>query len=359
MRVLNVQLKHTHGGNPQVCLNYTQVLRAAGNEVFVLVNPAEPFIEQNKAFGAEVMVAKRIGDFGSYDLLTILYFKKVISQVRPDVIIAHEGRSAALMKRAAGSLVPVIDVNHGRSAKQSRLTDATIVTNSSQLKHTRAFLGESRLVYNVPNSIDLSGSAVPQFPKEWHNPPVIGTIGRLVKDKALDVFIEALKILKEQNVAFTSIMAGEGEERASLENQISEYGLGEVATLPGWAKKPDEFYSKIDIFCFPSRKEEFGLVMLEAWKNGLPAVVSDADGPADIANANSDALVVPKENPQELAGALRKVIKNKKLADGLAVAGYNRLKEKYDVQMVARQLQGIIEEVLAQKTSKNKGRKAA
>ena len=37
MRVLNVQLKHIHGGNPQVCLDYSRVLKHAGNEVFVSI----------------------------------------------------------------------------------------------------------------------------------------------------------------------------------------------------------------------------------------------------------------------------------------------------------------------------------
>lgn len=359
MRVLNVQLKHTHGGNPQVCLNYTQVLRSSGNEVFALVNPEEPFIEEHQAAGAEVIIARRLGEMGSYDIFTICHFKKIISQIKPDIIIVHEGRSAALMKRAAGKSVPVVDVNHGRSARQSRLTDATIVTNSSQQKNTINILGEQHPVYNLQNSMDLSGHTEPQFPKNWSEPPVIGTISRLVKDKGLDVFIDALNVLTRRGIKFKAIIAGEGEERKLLERKIFEFRLGEVVTLPGWAKNPDEFYQQIDIFCFPSRKEEFGLVLLEAWKNGLPAVVSDADGPADIVTPNVDALVALKENPADLAIALTTLLTDKNKADEIAKAGYKKLKAKYDIPVVAVKLQNIIEEITEKKYGKKKFRKAA
>ena len=78
MKVLNLQLKHIHGGNPQVCLDYTRVLAAAGNDVMVLTNPADPFLDTHKMSGAIVVAAQRLGELGSYDLFTILYFKKII-----------------------------------------------------------------------------------------------------------------------------------------------------------------------------------------------------------------------------------------------------------------------------------------
>lgn len=359
MKILNVQLKHIHGGNPQACLNYTQLLRTAGSEVSVLLNPAEPFIDRHKALGAEVLLSKKLGELGSYDIFTIYYFKKVIAHVRPDVIITHEGRSSVLMKRAVGKNIPIVDVNHGRGARQSRMTYATIVTNSSQLKSSCAVLDKNHMVYKFPNSIDLSSHVAPEFPKAWNALPVIGSIGRLVSDKGLDVFIDALNLLNERGVKFKAIIAGEGEERKMLERKISEFNLGEFVSLPGWIKNPDEFYKTIDIFCFPSRKEEFGLVLLEAWKNGLPAIVSDADGPADISTAGVDALIVEKENPTELANALSELLNDKAQADKLAINGYKKLKKKYDIQVLAGRLQAILEEVTgkcSKKIRKNQGK---
>lgn len=346
MKVLNVQLKHIHGGNPQVCLDYTRALKSAGNDVTVLTNPLDPFLDKLAATEAKVIKSEKLGKLGSWDIFSILYFKKIIRQEKPDVIIVHEGRSAALMKRAAGSSIPVIDVNHGRSPKQSQAMDATIVTNSFRLKSNKDFLGEAHPVFYVPNSMYLKDHVKPQIPRERNNPPVIGTIGRLVSDKALDIFVEALAIIDKRGVEFTVKMAGEGEERASLTAQIAKHRLQDKIEMPGWVTDTDAFYKTIDIFCFPSRKEEFGLVLLEAYKHGLPAVVSDADGPADIAENDKDALVVPKENPEKLADALQMALENKEKADKLAQGGYDKLIATYDVPRVGEKLQGVLEEVV-------------
>ncbi len=344
MRVLNVQIKYMHGGNPQVCLDYTRVLINAGNEVTVLTNPQDPFLEKHKAIGAEVIKSKKNGSRGSYDILSILYFKKILAQVKPDVVIVHDGRSAPLMKRAAGKNYRVIDANHGRSPKQSKKTDATIVTNKKQFERNLEFFsGINHQVFYLPNSIDLSNHTKPKFPKKWQSPPIIGTIGRLVSEKGLDIFIDALAILKNRGVDFKVKMGGDGDKKTEIEKQIADNGLKNFVDMVGWIKNPDEFYQSIDIFCFPSRREEFGLVLLEAYKNGLPAVVSDAEGPFDIVKDGVDALMVPKENPQMLADALEKVIKDKKLADSLAKAGYEKLINQYSVPVIAGQLQDILE----------------
>ncbi len=345
MKILNVQLKHVHGGNPQVCLNYTQLLRCSGNEVVTLLNPAEIFIKEHQAAGAEVVIAKRLGNMGPYDILTILYFKKIIAQIKPDIIITHEGRSSALMQRSAGNRIPVIDVNHGRSPKQSIKSRATIVVNKPQFNATRALVHSDHLIYSLPNSIDFSNHIPPQFPKTWHEIPVIGTIGRLVKDKGIDVFLDAIDILNKRGSKFKVIIAGEGEERQYLEQKTTQLNLNDIVTMPGWIKNPQEFYTKIDIFCFPSRKEEFGLVLLEAWKNGLPVVVSDADGPTEIVTPGVDAIVISRDNAFELANGLARFLSDKAMADKMAIAGYNKLLEKYDNIVVAKQLNGILEEV--------------
>jgi glycosyltransferase involved in cell wall biosynthesis len=329
--------------------------------VFVLVGPKEPFMDAQEAAGAKVLVSKRLGELGPYDLLTIMHFKKIIDYVKPDVILAHEGRSAALMRRAAGKSVPVVDVNHGRSARQSRATYATIVINTVQLRNSRNILASEHMVYNLPNSINLANHTPPQLPKNWNEPPVIGTMSRLVKDKGLDVFIDALNLLNRRGTKFKVLIAGEGEERPTLERKIFEFRLGEFVKLTGWCENTDEFFQNIDIFCFPSRKEEFGLVLLEAWKHGLPAVVSDTDGPSDIVTNGIDAIIARKENPAELANALSDLLKNKAKADRLAANGYKKLKDRYDIPNLANQLQEILEEVVGKRPVKirSKARKAA
>lgn len=345
MKILNVQLKHIHGGNPQASLDYCRAFKQAGNEVTALVNPSDPFIKKLSDIGVNVILSKRLGDLGPYDIFSTLYFRKIAARTNPDIIIVHEGRSAALVKRAVGYRIPIIDVNHGRSPKQSRDMDATIVINHFQEKRYNDFFKGVHKVFYIPNFLCLDRYEKPRFPQKWNDPPVIGMIGRLVVDKAVDVFIDALAILNDKSVNFTATIAGDGEERASIFKQIKENRLEDKVAMVGWINIPDEFYKKIDIFCFPSRKEEFGLVLLEAYKHGLPVVVSDADGPSEIVENGKDAIMVPKENPEALAAALQTVLQNKKKADSLAKSGYEKVISMYAIPVVAKSLQAVLEDV--------------
>jgi glycosyltransferase involved in cell wall biosynthesis len=345
MRVLNVQLRYIHGGNPQVCLDYTYALKKSGNEVFVLTNPADPFFDQHHAIADGIIASKKF-KFGAYDIFSMIYFRRLIKKINPDIIIAHEGRTAILLKRAAKKSCKVVDVNHGRGSRQSQKMDATIVINNSQLARSKEILGENHRVFCVPNSINLEGYTPPKMPIAWRSTPVIGTIGRFVNDKAFDVFIEALALLDKRGVKFSAKMAGCGEERKALETLIIKHNLQEKISMPGWVKNPEEFYKTIDLFCLPSRREAFGLVLLEAFKHGLPAVVSDAEGPAHIVENGKDAMMVPKEDAESLANALQELLENKEKADSLAHAGYQKLILKYDIPVVAKCMQAVLQEVV-------------
>ena len=52
-----------------------------------------------------------------------------------------------------------------------------------------------------------------------------------------------------------------------------------------------DFFAGLDVFALPSRSDSFGLVLLEAWANGLPNVAYRAGGPADIIRHDIDGLL--------------------------------------------------------------------
>lgn len=345
MHILNAQLTYTYGGNPQVCLDYTRMLTSAGNCVTVLLNPKDPFITEHKETGANVIIAKRLGALGPYDLLSVLYFKKILSKVKPDLVVVHEGRLTSLMKMAIGKLdIPLVDVNHFRSPKQSIHTNATIVTNTARLREYKKLLGESRLVYHITNALDAKGSSKP-IRKTRNAIPVIGVMSRLVHHKGIDVFIEALAILNQRNIAFYAKIVGDGEERAILEAQIIKHKLTDKVSMPGYEKDLDKFYKSIDIFCLPSRQEEFGLVVLWAYKYGIASVVTNTEGPSDIAENNKDALIVETENPLKLADALQELLLNEDKANAITLKAYEKFIQQYSIPVVANNLNHVLQDI--------------
>jgi len=346
--VLNVSLSHVHGGGPQVCLNYSKMLRAQGYRVTALLRPDDPVIERHQNAGARVITEERLGQCAPHNVFARHYCKKLLRRIEPDIIIAHDGRSTAFMSAVSGN-IPVVDVNHGRGVKPSLKTDATFVLNHTQYNLTNASLAERGHIYLIPNMLKFqAGHTFPTRP-DFRQPPVIGALGRLVKDKAYDVLIQAIYLLNIKGVPCRLLIGGEGEERAHLEELIDRYNLREQVTLAGWINDPALFYRDLDIFCVPSRYESFSLVLLEAIQAGLPVVVSNTEGPASIITHVTNGMMVKKEDAPSLALALRTVIEAPEEAKERAKEAYDMIKRQYAMETIGNQLHLAISNIMADK----------
>jgi glycosyltransferase involved in cell wall biosynthesis len=108
---------------------------------------------------------------------------------------------------------------------------------------------------------------------------VIGFFSRLVMEKGLDVFSDAIDELRRKNVAYRVLVVGDGPARDWFENRLPE------AVFTGFLSGADlaRAVASMDVLFFPSVTETFGNVTLEAMACGLPVVAAAATG--------SDALV--------------------------------------------------------------------
>lgn len=104
--------------------------------------------------------------------------------------------------------------------------------------------------------------------------PVIAFVGRLVREKRLDILIEVMARLKAAGLAHRTLIVGDGPDRAMLERGLPEATFTGFLTGDALATA----YASADIFLFPSDTESFGSVTLEAMASGLPAVCADAIG---------------------------------------------------------------------------------
>ena len=94
------------------------------------------------------------------------------------------------------------------------------------------------------------------------------------------------------------------------------------------AQKRD-FYAAIDVFALPSRSDSFGLVLLEAWANGVPNVAYRAGGIADVIRDGRDGLLATCGDIERLSTALAKLMEENGLRERLGKAGQNRLPAEF------------------------------
>ncbi len=77
-----------------------------------------------------------------------------------------------------------------------------------------------------------------------------------------------------------------------------------------------------DVFILPSRKEGFGLVIIEAMASGLPVIASNLDGPAELICTEENGLLFEPENPEHLASLIIRLHKDVGFRNSLAQKGY-------------------------------------
>ncbi len=136
------------------------------------------------------------------------------------------------------------------------------------------------------------------------------TVCRLVRQKRLDMSIEAMRLLKERYAGNRQIrwyVLGEGENRKDLEKQIRKEGLSEDFILPGEKENPFPYFREADIYVHCTGFEGKSLAVAEAQILGKPVIVSDVSGNREQVENGVDGLVVPLES-RDIADAVERLI---------------------------------------------------
>lgn len=117
------------------------------------------------------------------------------------------------------------------------------------------------------------------------------TVGRLVSQKALDIAVDAMKILKETGKDFRWYVLGDGEMRKSLEEQIRSYGLSEEFILLGTVANPYPFYKQCDLYVHTARYEGKSIAVEEAQVLGCAIVATNYAGVEEQIENGVDGIV--------------------------------------------------------------------
>lgn len=181
---------------------------------------------------------------------------------------------------------------------------------------------------NLPNNTDLRRQySIPQ------NSIICIAVGRLVAIKGFDILIQTAHLLGKQlkNVHF--LIVGDGQCKAELADQVNALGVNKSVTFAGYQDHETvlSFVKSSDIFIMPSRYEGTPIALLEAASLGIPVIASNVGGIPELVQDQVHALLVPPDDPQSLAQAVKRIINDKKLAETLSANAVERIKEKFNI----------------------------
>jgi glycosyltransferase involved in cell wall biosynthesis len=351
MKIANLILTSQNGGAEQVFIDYTIILKDLGHDVVTIVKNDAPYADK---FCDTIFNLKKITNyFGDYDFFSVAALVKIFKKEKIEIVFAHVGRSMVLARKAIRRIknqkIILIAVNHSMNVKRSIGSDIIISVNK-QIFYKTIDAGQShKKSFVIANSIDLSDAITitPKINFDARNIIKLGTVGRLDKSKGFRHVINALSKLENFDKKFTLKIAGSGKRELYLRSLVKKLKLENRVEFCGWIKNKKEFFDGIDILIFPSQRETFGLVLLEAMKYHKPIISSNADGPKEILRDGIDALIFSIDDhddaiAQELAELIKKLSKDQDLATKLVKNSFTRLQEKFSSNALKENLQNLI-----------------
>lgn len=177
-------------------------------------------------------------------------------------------------------------------------------------------------------------------------PLVISLVAMLTPWKGQEIFIEAIKLVKQSlpNENFEAWIvggevyktAGESGYLEKLRSVISADGLDQTVFLKGLIEDVQSVYHRSEIVVHCSTKPEpFGRVIIEAMSSGCAVIASGAGGVIEIIDSEKNGLLVSPGRPRELADAIIKLITDANLRKQLGTAARQKVIEKFSAAKFA------------------------
>ncbi|MFZ5639971.1 MAG: glycosyltransferase family 4 protein [Bacillota bacterium] len=201
----------------------------------------------------------------------------------------------------------------------------------------------------VPNGVDLAD--FDERPVDWgrkNQRRMIFFVGRLVREKGVQLLLEAMPKILSYYPDAKAVIAGKGPYEDYLRNRARELGVGHRVHFAGYIDDAtrNQLYREASVAVFPSLYEPFGIVALEGMAARTPVVVADTGGLREIVNHGIDGLKCYTGSANSLADNIMTVFGDPDLARRMMENGYKKVRDEYSWDSIARQTSDVYWEVL-------------
>ncbi len=336
MHVVDIMLSRKAGGVEQVAVDYCRALQLRGHRVTAITHPRAWANAGLKALNVKEVHFRHLNE---WDLTAPIRLRRILKQLKPDIVIAHSNRAVALSVRAVKGVYPIFGMANNYSLRRFAKVDAVFSPTHDMATVLQNIGLPQERIFHIPNMVEMP---VRRANVVHGTLPVIGTLGRFVEKKGFHIYLQALKHLRDKGYGFSAVLAGAGKEEENLRQQVKDANMQSIVNFPGWIDDRASFYAGLDIFCLPSLHEPFGIVLLEAFAHGVPVVATDTEGPVDICVHDQDSLVVPKGDAIKLAEALECLLNEPMRAKELADRAFAKVLAEYSTETVSHRLDTIL-----------------
>jgi glycosyltransferase involved in cell wall biosynthesis len=217
-----------------------------------------------------------------------------------------------------------------------------------QFKAQRVILLSPNLYYDVKNYVSgnmvyFCANGIPDNPSVIKSLEKRSDIQRLLFlsnmfiSKGVFLLLESCKILADRNIKFECHFVGKWTAEISkkeFDDKCKEYHLTEIISSHGEKNghEKDLYFSESSIFVFPTFKECFPLVILEAMKWALPVISTEEGAIPEIVEDGITGFVTPKSNPKLIADKIEILLKNDTLQKAMGQNGRDKFERLYTLE---------------------------
>lgn len=395
MKIVHIITRLILGGAQENTLITCKGLAARGHDVILITGPAlghegELFEQtKNQKYKTIVIDSLRRQINPLYDIPAYNQIKKLLTEIKPDIVHTHSAKAGILGRFAAaqlktknsalssaeGSKLKTIHSVHGLSFHEyqnlllnkfyiaveraaAKKTDAFIcVADAMTQKSLAAGIGKAEQYTTAYSAIEEEQFLNPitdqqrnDFRKKYNIPEnaiVLVNIARLFHLKGHEFIIESAKELASRFENCIWLFVGDGILKEKLQNQIAAYDLSEKFRFTGLlpVEKMPLVIQSSDILVHCSLREGLARVLPQAMLCGKPAISFDIDGANEVVNPDTGRLVEP-ENVQQLIEICAELIADKNLRTKLGANGREFVKEKFSPKTMVDKIEAVYKRLL-------------
>jgi glycosyltransferase involved in cell wall biosynthesis len=357
------------GGQSQV--RYTVMgLRALGQRAVLVAHPNGELLRRMSEGWDLIPLAPR----NEIDLAAAWRLSRVLKQLRPDVVHAHDPHGVAM----AATALSIASLMPRPALVASRRIEYRIAHNSfSRWKYSQVdqFIAISRAVRDrlvadgVPASrvdvvhegVDVdrvaalpSGNvhAVLFLPT---GAPIVGTIGALVAQKDHHTLIEAAALVVRDVPDVRFVLLGKGELRGALEEQIRHRHLERHVFLAGFRADVLELMKDFDVFALSSIQEGLCTSLVDAMAASKPAVATAVGGVPEVLEDGVTGFLVPARDHAALAERIVSLLHDRGLRRRMGEAGLARARRLFTVERMVEDTAAVYARVTRARVARTFG----
>lgn len=221
-----------------------------------------------------------------------------------------------------------------------KLNYTAIHTVSEAIKDDLIRIGVTKPIFVIHNAIPIE-----KHQQTTSKPFQFIIISRLEFFKNVQTAIKAIKIVKKSYPDVKLIILGDGSYRPNLEKLTEELGIKENVIFKGYlsGQEKKKLLSESQALLFPSLSEGFGMVILEAFEQKKPVLISNIRPLTDIVEHGKTGLIVSKDDVTSWANTMENILKDPEHATQMGESARDVLEKNYTLDLMAKKILKLYE----------------